>query len=477
MTVVLTTGSAPAGHVNVRRSSSDVRSPSVRGRAVVVPPGVDPTVIDALVQLLEVTDRRWRLGASPAQALAAVEAGQVVAAFTHWASAVAVETLRDAIEIDLDADASQRVGPTRLASLADDADQATVAELAAATGWSTTQCWRRLRQAHADRDRHRPVLERLRLGTIGPETAHQLLTATSGCLSEDVAGICDRVLAPVRGSGAPPSYAVLARRLRVEVARLDQSATVADRERAVDARGLWAEVHPDGSGTMTITGTGQSIVAAAERIDAAARAARAAGDARTLPQLRSDLAVRQLLDAVSDTGVGPAAPPARVSVVVALTTLLGLDEGIGELPGYGFVTGSHVREVAMAHGSVWRRLVTDRAGQVIDVSPYRYRPDASTSRLVITRDAVCRGPGCTHPAARCDLDHRAPWPDGATTAANLAAVHRGHHNLKTRQIWHAVGDADDPDLMTWHTRAGRQYATRPHDYLAELLPPPDPPPF
>jgi len=50
-------------------------------------------------------------------------------------------------------------------------------------------------------------------------------------------------------------------------------------------------------------------------------------------------------------------PPAHVNVVVSLSTLLGLDDAAAEIPGHGFITAAHARQVALTAGSIWRRLV------------------------------------------------------------------------------------------------------------------------
>jgi hypothetical protein len=51
--------------------------------------------------------------------------------------------------------------------------------------------------------------------------------------------------------------------------------------------------------------------------------------------------------------------------------------------------------------------------------------------LVVARDRTCQGPGCRMPAARCDLDHTVEWPCGPTCPANLCALCRTHHRVKT----------------------------------------------
>ncbi len=157
------------------------------------------------------------------------------------------------------------------------------------------------------------------------------------------------------------------------------------------------------------------------------------------------------------------APPARVCVVVSLGTLLGEEHGVGEIPGYGFISGDHARQLATARGSVWRRIVTDPVtGAALDVTTHRYRPTAAMAQTVAALDAICRAPGCTTSAHRCDVDHDRPWPAGPTRISNLSAKHRRHHNHKTRGTWRATTDPDGTIL--WRTLSGRTYLTRRHDY-------------
>jgi hypothetical protein len=53
--------------------------------------------------------------------------------------------------------------------------------------------------------------------------------------------------------------------------------------------------------------------------------------------------------------------------VVSLGTLLGEEHGVGEVPGCGFISGDHARQLATARGSVWQRIVTGGC-QVVCVS-------------------------------------------------------------------------------------------------------------
>ena len=84
------------------------------------------------------------------------------------------------------------------------------------------------------------------------------------------------------------------------------------------------------------------------------------------------------------------------------------------------------------------------------------------AETVAAMDAVCRAPGCTTSARRCDIDHDRPWPAGPTRIANLSAKHRSHHNHKTRGTWTATTDTDG--MILWRTVSRRTYVTRRHDY-------------
>ncbi len=102
----------------------------------------------------------------------------------------------------------------------------------------------------------------------------------------------------------------------------------------------------------------------------------------------------------------------------------------------------------------------------------RYRPSAALDRAVRARDVTCRFPGCRRSAdsAGTDLDHTIPWPDGPTSAANLAVLCRRHHRLKHTAGWNV--NLDPTGVMTWTTPTGRTLQTHPWQYT-NPHPPPD----
>jgi hypothetical protein len=150
-----------------------------------------------------------------------------------------------------------------------------------------------------------------------------------------------------------------------------------------------------------------------------------------------------------------------VRVVVAATTLLGLDEQPGELAGYGPLSAEAARRLAADPTGTWQRLLTDPAsGALLDVGRTRYSPPAALAEHIRSRDRTCRFPGCRMPAQRCDLDHLCRYPDGPTSHCNLCAECRHHHRLKHEAGWQLDNDPDQFATLTWTTPTGHTHTTR-----------------
>ncbi len=381
-----------------------------------------------------------------------------------------------------------------------------VDEVMAATGLGESECRRRLSLAVADPARVDTLLALLAVGDLALWQVIGLHEDTADLAPAAADEVVRAVTAPGR-DGSRPSHQLRRRRLRRELTRRGDDP---DRGRieALTRRDAHAELRPDGSGCVWVTGDGSRVAAAIERVDAMARRIRSAGryPTRTLAQLRSDVALDLLLngtvaghsasDPAAPTDAAPVAaaarvaapaeplggidwdalgdlPAARVQVVVPLDVLTGARDGLAELPGHGWIHADHARQLAHAPGSIWQRLVTDPVtGALVELSTHRYVPPPRVRAHVVTRDQVCRAPGCQVPAPRCDLDHDTPWPTGTTSPANLTAKHRRHHQLKTTGLWDAAHDPDT-DRVTWTTLAGRRYVTSPHDFreLLDALPP------
>lgn len=113
-------------------------------------------------------------------------------------------------------------------------------------------------------------------------------------------------------------------------------------------------------------------------------------------------------------------------------------------------------------------MLVDGRGHLLDCGRTTYRPPADLGRHVIARDRTRCFPGCTRPAARCELDHRDDWGQGgATNADNLYALCRRHHHLKHDTDWRYRPLPDG--ALEWTSPNGRKYRREPNTYLVETL--------
>jgi hypothetical protein len=353
--------------------------------------------------------------------------------------------------------------------------------------------------------------EALATGTITAVAADQIAERLAGMPVEVTAAVQQLVLpeAPAR------TPAQLTRDLERALLLVDPDEAAARVERARSGRCVHRpRPLPDGMAGLTAVLPAVEAVRIDATLEAAARAARAGGDPRTLDQLRADGLVDLLLHTACTTtgpagpagpgdgttagdatppGAGTAVPHHRteVRITVPLSTAIGVDDHPAELDGYGSVDATTAR--ALAAGGTWRRIITDpKSGTVLDVGRTTYRPPAPLARHVRTRDTVCARPGCSTPAESCDLDHTIAYhdppdghPPGVTADHNLGPLCRRDHRLKTdggftlQQV--------EPGKFVWTTPTGDQYLTVPgtpcvpgyHRRLgpAERAADPDAPPF
>ncbi|WP_040157850.1 hypothetical protein [Mobilicoccus massiliensis] len=381
-------------------------------------------------------------------------------------------------------------------------------EVALATGLPAGVCRARTKLAIGDPVRHGPVRRALAEGELSWHRAWHVLRSTEEAPATALAGIVDRLVAPhpLRGphgkGGLLVPQPVFTSRLRYQLAKVT---TPAERhENAMGNRRTLALIHPeDGTGQFSVTGHAARIVGAHERIDRIARRLRATGDARTLAHLRSDITLDLILygQLPSRTGLfdpctgrathddeGTAVeqdpayslfagqlPPARVDVVVPLSTLLGAADQPGMIACGGeqdWLAARFVRDIACTAGSTWRRLVTDPlTGHMLDLHVRGYQITGDLRERVLARDRVSRAPGSTRPARACDTDHDLDYASsGPSSESNVSAKHRRGHNHKTRRTWHSRRDAGINGGISWTTPTGRVYTTTPWDYRD-----PDPP--
>jgi len=245
---------------------------------------------------------------------------------------------------------------------------------------------------------------------------------------------------------------------------------------AAERRLCRPRVLPDGMASLYAVLPATDAVAIDLALNDAARAAATRGDARTIDQLRADAFVDALTCAGNgQVGPSPTRPGPAVHVTVPIGVLAGDDAVAATLTGYGAIAPAQARRIAADPTSTWRRLLTDPAtGQVLDYGQTRYRPPKELAEIIRLRDGACVMPTCNAAAGSCDLDHTVPYASGgATSAANLGALCRHHHLLKTHGGWRL--EQPEPGTFDWTTpvrRAARTGGTpAPHESD------PDPPPF
>ncbi|WP_235508804.1 DUF222 domain-containing protein, partial [Terrabacter sp. Root85] len=178
---------------------------------------------------------------------------------------------------------SARVSPERVVS----------EEIALATGVGAGEVARRLALATAPR-RHRVVLGALRAGRLSLHRALQVVSDTAQLPDADVTSVAQAVLAPSR-DGQPVPQRTFTARLRRAVASVDARGAQERHAHARARRGVFGRLTDDGMGWLTVTTDAASVAAVMDRLDTTARGLRGAGDARSLDQLRADLATDALL--------------------------------------------------------------------------------------------------------------------------------------------------------------------------------------
>ena len=405
------------------------------------------------------------------------------------------KSLLDAIGLESLAQLRSTIESSELARFADlgrprppgwvDADELTAMEVSTATGIGTHEVRARLDLATAGTSGAADLRRRLQRGAVTLYRACTIQSEIAALPPECGPGIVEAALRSK--DDAPPSPTLLRQRLTRACLAADREA-VARRRAARWRRNAHARIDREGLGVLTVVNDADKIVAAMERADAVARAARAQGDARDLGSLRADVITDILIFGWPEsTGTGPSGsdapapagdvcrtgsewstrlgrrPAGVVTIVVPFTTAVGLTDAPCEIPGHGWVTAEHARQIMINDGSTWRRLVVDAdTGAALHLETRAYQPTPAMRAHVEAVDGTCRAPGCTVPAARCDLDHDTPWPHGPTEVTNLTNKHRPHHNLHTHGHWLVRREGDQ---VRWRTKAGRLYDTHPKDWL------------
>jgi hypothetical protein len=231
-----------------------------------------------------------------------------------------------------------------------------------------------------------------------------------------------------------------------------------------------------------------------DRTTTAARALQGPEEARTLSQLRADVAATWLLtagrertmsgtaegmedgildDAIPEDGVRASHPPfgevpspaAQVLITVPVLSLLGLTDEPALLDGYGPVPPSMGRALVADGASSFLRVLTDpRDGAPLEIGRTSYRVPKALRQWLRLRDGKCPFPGCNNHSLDNDADHLLAWASGGSTGiSNLGQPCPKHHRLRHTSAWTPTSaSADDPP--GWTSPTGRNYASEKPDW-------------
>ena len=221
-----------------------------------------------------------------------------------------------------------------------------------------------------------------------------------------------------------------------QVDRIDPDAAERRRKKGRKCRKVSLTSEPDGMATLSAYLTAEEATACMDSIRVRSNNIQGNRDA-----IRADMFIELL------TGITPAE---QVPVAVIMT-----DDG-AEIEGYGPIADAHADELL-------RRLELPSAIIRLTMPQLQagYLPTLKMRRYVRTRDRHCRFPGCRRPARNCDLDHIVPWPQGMTDVANLQALCRYHHLIKTHSGWLVERGPDNTTI--WISPRGKRYTSRPDD--------------
>ena len=208
--------------------------------------------------------------------------------------------------------------------------------------------------------------------------------------------------------------------------------------------------------------------------DTWARAAKAAGDSRTLDALRVAALVHwagAYLTGTPTTAADepPAAAPARngqaatVNIVIGLPDLADPAHGrAATIAGSGEPLPADAVAELLRTGARIRFALVDPDGRLAGISTDRHDPTVLQRVFVALRDLTVRVPGgSVTPVAGQDLDHLDPH--GPTEPDNLHPPSRGWHRAKTFGHWTVTANPDG--TITWTSRrTGRTYTTHPYNH-------------
>ena len=338
------------------------------------------------------------------------------------------------------------------------------------------------------------TLAALQAGTISWQHARIIVDETTGLDHAGAAALEVHFLdpgAPSPARGCPAGDLVPARfRVKARTWRERHHPVSIEQRHTKSAADRRVEYHPDRDGMAWLSAYLPADTAAGiwERTTTAARALQSPDEARTLTQLRADVAATWLLGshtggtdpgtADGGTGLGGVltgevrSPRAQVLITVPILALLGATDEPAMLDGYGPIPPSMARRlIADGADSFHRVLIDPRDGAPLEIGRSSYRLTKGQRRWLRLRDGRCPFPGCNNQSLDNEADHLVAWADGGTTGvANLGQPCPRHHRLKHSSVWTPTGASKDHP-PGWTSPSGRHYPSEHQDWEPPHWPP------
>ncbi|MPZ63442.1 MAG: DUF222 domain-containing protein [Propionibacteriales bacterium] len=248
----------------------------------------------------------------------------------------------------------------------------------------------------------------------------------------------------------------------------------------------------DGMADLLLRHTGPELQAISHRLSLLARHT-GADDPRSMDHRRSDLAVDLLLghatsaiptsslesgdvqsrsDAAHvEKGLREREPMVRrgegvgaqINITVPIQTLMGASDAPGELLNGEPVPAGLARRIAADPSSTWFRMLTDGAGNLLDLSTKAYRASAPLLGAIIARDRTCPAPGCTTSAQTGETDHTRPAAEGGETSyRNTGRPCATHHTARGSPGF--TLSQPSPGVFVWRYPTGHIYVTKPEPH-------------
>lgn len=299
------------------------------------------------------------------------------------------------------------------------------------------------------------VLSMLQEGRIDRRRAEVIVVGTAHLSIAHARAVADVVLVEAQFLTTGQVRA----RVRKACIEVDPSAMREEQQRAETERKFLTWAEPNGTMSMLLSGIdllrGQEL---ADRINRIARDLSGSGEARTMDQLRADIAIDLLTGTTSPT-VG------RVHLTVNLTDLFDdATHRAAEMAGYGPVLADIARQLVESGDGTWDWTAHDPGTgmPLTDGSTRARHHNASQSRQLRARFRTCVAPGCRMPIIGCDLDHTiAHSESGVTDAHDSAPLCRHDHCVKHQTGW-TYQHLPTGDIL-WTGPLGTAYTTSGRD--------------